>query len=455
MWRIYPLITFYMEIQINPTDKQKHCFKLLLDDKTNIIVYGGSAGGGKSWLGCVWITTLCLQYPGIRTLIGRSVLQQLKLTTLNTLFDVLKMMGLRSGEHFTYNGQSNVITFNNKSEIILKDLAFQPSDPNYDSLGSMEVSAVFIDEATQITSLCYSILKSRIRYKLNEYNLIPKVLMTCNPSNNWIKKDFYLPFIQESLPENMAFVPALPLDNPHLPPTYIEMLRELPPQQRKRLLEGDWNYMDDSDSLFNFDHISNSIFSFVPVESDKRYMSVDVSRFGDDRSVVVIWNGLVVLEILIYRKLSTIELSTEIKELLQKYKIHINNVIVDSDGVGGGVADQLKGCINFVNNSSPFNKQNFSNLKSQCYVKLSDLFREGKISLNLLDPTLIDELTQELLAVKLKDTDKDNKVAVQSKDDMKRILGKSPDLSDAIMMRMLPLVKQTQSSGKYAISFIG
>jgi predicted ribonuclease YlaK len=78
-----------MEIQINPTDKQKHTFKLLLDDKTNIIVYGGSAGGGKSWLGCVWITTVCLQYPGVRTLIGRSVLQQLKLTTLNTLFDVL------------------------------------------------------------------------------------------------------------------------------------------------------------------------------------------------------------------------------------------------------------------------------------------------------------------------------------------------------------------------------
>ena len=61
------------------------------------------------------------------------------------------MMSLKSGEHFTYNGQSNVITFNNGSEIILKDLAFQPSDPNYDSLGSMEVSAIFIDESTQIT----------------------------------------------------------------------------------------------------------------------------------------------------------------------------------------------------------------------------------------------------------------------------------------------------------------
>jgi phage terminase large subunit len=442
-----------MDIQISPTKKQSQCMKLLLDDKTNIIVYGGSAGGGKSWLGCVWISYLCLNYQGIRCLIGRAVLQQLKLTTLNTLFEVLQMMGLKSGEHYTFNGQSNVLTFNNGSEIILKDLAFQPSDPNYDSLGSLEVSAVFIDEATQITSLCYSIVKSRIRFKLNQYNLIPKVLLTCNPSNNWIKKDFYLPFIEDRLNENHAFVPALPLDNPHLPESYIQMLKELPPQQRKRLLEGDWNYMDDSDSLFDFDSISGSIFKQTPNPQDKKYISVDVARFGSDRSVAIVWVGLVVTEVFVYNKLSTVELSSEIKELIQKYGIHPSNVIVDSDGVGGGVSDILKGT-NFVNNSKALHEQNFSNLKSQCYVKLSDMFREGKISLNILEPSVIDDLTQELLAVKLKDVDKDNKVAVQSKDDMKKILGKSPDLSDALMMRMYFEIKNLKSTGRYAIAFV-
>ena len=443
-----------INIEINPTQKQKQCFKLLLDDKTNIVVYGGSAGGGKSWLGCVWISTLCLKYPGIRCLIGRTVLQQLKLTTLNTLFEVLQMMGLKSNEHYVYNGQSNVVTFNNGSSIILKDLAYQPSDPNYDSLGGIEVSAVFVDEAAQVSHLCFSILKSRIRFKLNEFGLIPKILLTCNPGQNWIKKDFYIPFIQETLPDNMSFIPALPLDNPYLPDSYIEMLKGLPPQQRKRLLEGDWNYMDASDSLFDFDSISNSVFRTTPIETDKRYISVDVGRFGDDRSVAVVWNGLVVLEVMIYRKLSTVELSSEIKELIQKWKVHINNVVVDSDGVGGGVADQLKGCVNFVNNSSPLHGQNFSNLKSQCYVKLSELFKEGKISLNILDPTVVDDLTQELLAVKLKDVDRDNKVQVQSKDDMKRILGKSPDISDSIMMGMYFQIKNLKQTGRYAIAFV-
>jgi phage terminase large subunit len=217
-----------MNVDIKLTKKQSQAWRLLMDDITNEVLYGGSAGAGKSFIGCLWITTLCLKYKGIRCLIGRTVLTQLKMTTLNTLFETLQSMNLKSGEHYTYNGQSNVITFQNGSEIILKDLQYQPSDPNFDSLGGLELTAVFVDEAAQISQLAYNILKSRIRFKLNEYKLQPKILMTCNPGQVWLKKVFYLPYIQDSLPDNMKFVPALPMDNPHLPASYIEMLKTLP-----------------------------------------------------------------------------------------------------------------------------------------------------------------------------------------------------------------------------------
>jgi phage terminase large subunit len=442
-----------MVININPTKRQSQALKYLLDDRTNIVLFGGSAGGGKSWLGCLWIITLCLKYQGIRCLIGRTVLTQLKLTTLNTLFDLLSTMGLKSGEHYNFNGQSNVLSFYNGSEIIFKDLEDKPSDLNKDSLGSLEITAAFIDEAAQISSLTYSIIKSRLRYKLTEYNLIPKILMTCNPSNNWIKKDFYLPFIQERLEPNKVFIPSLPMDNPHLPDTYIQMLKELPPQQRKRLLEGDWDYLDESDNLFKFDDISNSVFKFSPDPNDKKFMTIDVARFGDDRSVVMIWVGLCLIECHIYRKLDTIQLSEEIKDLMRFHGIHPTQCIVDSDGVGGGVADIIR-ATNFVNNSKPLHEQNFLNLKSQCYVKLSDMFRDNKISINISEPSIVDDLTQELLGVKLKNLDKDNKVQVQSKEEMKRLLGKSPDLSDCMMMRMYSEIKNLKSTGRYAINFV-
>jgi PBSX family phage terminase large subunit len=437
---------------IKLTKKQSIAWTQLTDSSTNEMLFGGSAGGGKSFIGCLWVATMCLQYDGVRFLIGRTVLTQLKLTTLNTLFETLQRMGLKSGEHYVYNGQSNVITFHNKSEIVLKDLQYNPSDANFDSLGGLELTGAFIDEAAQISNLAYNVIKSRIRFKLTEYNLIPKILMTANPSNTWIKKEFYLPFIQDKLQPNKSFIPSLPMDNPHLPPSYIEMLQTLPTQQRRRLLEGDWNYLDESDSVFNFDNITGCIFKQTPNPKETKYMSVDVARFGDDRTVICVWVGLVLVDLKTFSKLNTVEVSDNIKSLIQSHGIHPQNVIVDSDGVGGGVADQIRGK-NFVNNSKPLHNENYVNLKTQCYIKLSELFKEGKISINLIEPTVVDDLTQELLSIKFKDIDKDNKISIMSKDEQKRILGKSPDLADALMMRMIYELKP-KNSGRYALAQI-
>jgi len=362
-------------------------------------------------------------------------------------------MNLKSGDHYVFNGQSNVMTFYNGSEIVFKDLEDKPSDVNKDSLGSLEISAAFIDEAAQISQLTYSIIKSRIRYKLKEYNLIPKILMTCNPAQNWLKREFYIPYIQETLDDNKVFIPSLAMENPHLPTTYIDMLRELPGQQRKRLLEGDWDYLNEDDSLFKFDEITGSIFKMEPNLNDKKVMTIDVARFGDDRSVVMIWFGLVLIDCKIYKKYSTTELYDEVKQLMKIHGIHPQNVVVDADGIGGGISDLLR-AQNFVNNSSPFHAKNSTNVKPQCYVKLSEYFKENKLSINILEPSTIDDLTQELLGVKLKNLDRDNKISVQRKEEMKKQLGKSPDISDAMMMRMYFEVKQHKNAGKYSISFI-
>ena len=71
-----------------------------------------------------------------------------------------------------------------------------------------------------------------------------------------------------------------------------------------------------------------------------------------------------------------------------------------------------------------------------------------------MQPDIIDELTQELLAVKYKNLDKDNKIGVISKDEIKRILGRSNDLADCIAMRMYSEVKNQKASGRYALTFI-
>jgi PBSX family phage terminase large subunit len=441
-----------MEINLNLTKKQSETFKILLDKTHREVLYGGAKGSGKSYLGSVWVLYMCLTYPGIRALIGRTVLTQLRVTTIKTLLDLFKTCGITT-EHYSYNQQSNEIKFFNGSEIVFRDLQYNPGDSQYDSLGGLEATICFIDEVAQVSRQAYDVVRSLLRYKINEYKLTPKLFMSCNPSQSWLKQEFYLPHVQGTLEPTKIFIQALPSDNKFLPPEYLEILKNLPPKQMKRLYLGDWNYEQEVDSLFDFDVIGASIFKTAPKVDDKKYMSVDVARFGSDRSVIVIWVGNVITEILTYTKLSTTELSAEITDLIAKYGIHPQNIVIDSDGVGGGVADMVRGK-NFINNSSPLHKQNYTNLKSQCYIKLSEMFKEGLISINVLDPNTIDTLTQELLSVRLKDTDKDNKIGVHSKDEMKKILGTSPDISDAVMMKMLFEVQNHKNTGKYSISFI-
>jgi len=441
-------------IDLRLTKKQSEAFTYLTDDTTNVLCFGSGAGSGKSLLGCIWIVWQCLQYPGTRHLIGRAVLTQLRLTTQRTLIEALQMMGMKAGTHYKFNQQTNIVSIYNGSEIILKDLADHPSDLMKDSLGSLEITSCFVDEAAQISRMTYSILMSRIRFKLNEYNLPPKMFLTLNPSNNWLKSEFYSPWVKEILPNNIKFIRATAMDNPHLPPSYIQSLRNLPKQQMERLLMGNWDFLEEEDLVFDYESITSSIFRNDINQNDQKYMSCDIARFGDDSTVICVWIGLCLIDVKVLKKLDTVEVSNEIKELIRIHGIHPGNIVIDSDGVGGGVADQIRGK-NFMNNSKALHNQNFINLKTQSYIKLSDLFKSGDISINVLNPDLIDTLTQELLTIKYKKLDQDTKVQITSKDEQKKILGRSPDISDALMMRMVYEIKNNvKASGQYGISVL-
>src|SRR3989304_820020 len=165
---------------MNLIPKQENAVYYLKDNETKELIYGGAAGGGKSALGILWLIEQCQLYPGSRWLMGRSKLKALKETTLNTFFEQTTLLKITS--QFNYNAQSGVVYWNNGSEILLKDLYLYPSDPNFDSLGSLEITGAFIDECNQITYKAWQVVKSRIRYKIKQFGITPKMLGTCNPA---------------------------------------------------------------------------------------------------------------------------------------------------------------------------------------------------------------------------------------------------------------------------------
>lgn len=428
-----------MQLSVNQT----RAFDLLEDQQTTELLYGGGAGGGKSMLGCLWLITVCSKYPGTRWLMGRSELKNLKQTTLKSFFEVTASLNLKSGEDFNYNQSSSSIFFSNGSEILLKDLYAYPSDPNFDSLGSLEITGGFIDECNQITEKAKAIVKSRIRYKLDENKIIPKLLMTCNPAKNWVYQQFYKPYKANSLTQEKAFIQSLVTDNPFISKHYIDNLNGLPKEQKERLLFGNWEYDDDPTSLINYDSIIQ-LWNNTQVVGGEKYLTCDVARFGRDKSVICVWDGWQLIKLETYSKSSMDEMVKHINRLRGQYSIPPNNCIADEDGVGGGVVDfgKIKG---FVNNSSPLQiknqsgilqPDNYRNLKSQCYFRLADRINKGNLYINTNLPTDIKEqLIAELEQVKQKNMDKDGKREIMGKDEVKSLIGRSPDLSDAIMMR--------------------
>ena len=379
-----------MEIRVQLSRKQETAFNYLIDNETTELFYGGGAGGGKSFLGCFWLVYCCLKYPGTRYLLGRAKLKTLKESTLLTLFNVIKIFNLKRDKDWTMNMMEGAIHFRNESSIYLKDLFLYPTDPEFDSLGSTEYTGAFVDEVSEITKKAKDIVASRIRYKLDEYQLIPKLLLASNPSKGWAYQDFYRPAIENRLLNHRKFVPALVGDNPFMTIHYQENLLKLNEKSKQRLLYGNWEYDDDPSSLFEYNDILY-LFENALIEQGKNYyISCDVARLGDDKTVICVWRGLVIIELIERSKQTTDQTERDIRSLMIKYNVPLSNVVVDEDGLGGGVVDHLK-CAGFVNNSRAYNpisinkqqliKYNYANLKTQCYFKLSQLVKERAISI--------------------------------------------------------------------------
>jgi hypothetical protein len=436
-----------MKIDCEFTPKQSLAFKYLMDNTTSEVLFGGGAGGGKSYLGCAWIILSCIKYKGIRCLIGRSKLDSLKKTTLNTFFEICDEWKLKAGKDYNYNASSNIITFWNGSEVMLKDLFHYPSDPNYDSLGSLEITFAFIDECNQITQKAKAILSSRLRYKLDIYGLMPKTFMSCNPAKNWVYNEFYLPNKEGNLKPYKKFIQSLATDNKNISIHYQSQLEKLDEISKQRLLYGNWEFDDSEDKLIEYNAILN-LFDNTHIEAGDKYITADIARFGKDKTVIMFWNGLRVERIKVLDVNTIVEAANVIKEIQRIEGVKLSNIIVDDDGIGGGVRDILR-CKPFQNNGKVINGENYQNLKTQCYYKLAEQINIGGIFVQTNSPKMKETIIQELEQVRRHNIDKDGKLALMPKEKVKDVLGRSPDYSDTLMMRMWYELKP--NSGKYFI----
>jgi hypothetical protein len=454
-----------MKIKLTPTKKQYEAWKHLnpFYSLSRYILLGGGAGGGKSWLICEWLIYMSYMFPNTKWFIARNELKRLMSSTYVTFIKVCKHHGIPDSD-WSLNGKYNYIEFANGSRIDLLDGKTLPRDPLFERFGSTEYTGGAIEEGGEVAEQLFEVLKTRIGRHLNkEYGIVPKILITCNPKQNWLKDEFYDRWVNKTLKVGYAFIQSLARDNNYNDPEYLKNLENIKDKvMRERLLYGNWNYEIDPYCIFDIDAIHNiSTNKYIEEHQlntgrTKGYITVDPAGEGKDNSIVIVWTGFVIEKIYRVNTTQLPELQKFIESLCTEWQIPKSHVIVEKDGLGVGLA-QYGGFNGIKVGSSPVgeDKSIYMNLRAELYYATSKKVNDGGL---YVKPTAYTEddiksnLEKDFKAIKKANVDDDiKKISIISRKDIKEAIGRSPDFISALIPRfyvvLRPEAKMTNIKG--------
>jgi len=439
--------------RIQLSTKQMLAFKYLTDNKTKTLVYWGAWWGWKTVLWAFWIVSQAFAIPWSHWIVCRALKTTLRDSTLLSFFKVMWEMWI-TDKSYHWDKQAMTMTFSNWSIVWFRWLEYEPSDPMFEKrLQGLEITWWWIDEATEVPEVAYSTIHFTRTRHMVDVIWIPKMLLTCNPNRtSYIYSMFYKPFTTWTLLPEHKFIKALPHDNPWLDATYIDWMLHNPNKVSvQRMYYGNWEYDDSPALLFDYT-LLNRMYNWDSEEiCDTYYLAIDPARKGRDKTVIWVWKGYELIDILewvhcpkIYESFPLKYTEMMIKDLKRKYSIPNTCMSIDSDWVGWGLADMFPWSINIINNASAIqpkrvkdnlDKYNYANLKTQLYFKLQELASQDVIKIKT-DKSKQD-IEEELGIVAQKDIDKDGKIQLESKKDMKAIIWRSPDFADMLAYRMI------------------
>jgi hypothetical protein len=490
-----------MKPQNNVITFQPGFQEAFLSSTADIVIGGGAAGAGKTYAELLEpLRNINNQEFG--AVFFRRTIPQIK--NIGGLWEESQKI------YPNFGAKSNIVdlTWKFPKGAIIKFNHLEYEKNIYDHQGAQYPLIIF-DELTHFTKRQFLYLLSRNR---STCGVKPYVRATCNPDPDswvadliewWINKDTGFPIAERSgiiryfiidkenyvwgdtkqevidkvpyifeneslkdidkndLVKSITFIPGTIYQNKKLldvDPAYLANLLSQDESERLRLLEGNWKIRTDGLALYDYKAV-NDIFTNYPANTRLKCITCDAARFGSDFAVIFVWEGYRVVKIIVITKSDANDLVKAIERERSKFNIPKSKVLVDQDGVGGGVV-KLGGYIGFSGGASSMIdpdtgiKEYYQNLKTQCYYRSSEKVNRAEISIECNNESVIidgvfgtkikigNKLTdvrelikQDLRAIKKKTIDSDGKKKINSKEEQKVILGRSPDFGDTFMMR--------------------
>jgi len=257
-----------MPLELTITRKQQR----FIDCKADEVLFGGAAGGGKSYGQLIDALLYALKYPRSKQLILRRTYPDLERTLIRGALEIYPR------DIYTYSSARHVGSFANGSII---DFGYCDAYNDVFRYQGAEYDTVRFDELTHFTREMYLYLISRLR----GVNLYPRqIKSSSNPGgigHNWVKERFIdigAPDIMHSFENGTRqFIPSLVSDNGFLmksDPDYAVRLGNLPEKDKRALLYGDWDIFE-GQYFTEFDRRVHVIRPFPLPDRWRRYVALD------------------------------------------------------------------------------------------------------------------------------------------------------------------------------------
>lgn len=475
-----------------------------LSSHADIVIGGGAAGAGKTFAELLE-PLRNFKVQGFGAVFFRRTVPQIK--SIGGLLDESKNIYYKFGAKLNQSS----LSWQFPSGALVKFRSLEHEKNIYDHQGAQYPLIIF-DELTHFSKKQFLYLLSRNR---STCGVPPYVRATCNPDpDSWVaefiswwidqetgfpiheragkvryfvaEKDNYIwgntreeviekaPYLFDNpafadldksrLVKSLTFIPGTIYQNQKLlekDPGYLANLLSQDETERARLLEGNWKISTDGLSLIEFSATFNLFSNFVD-KNDARVITCDAARFGANLAIIMVWKGYEVVAIHVFTKSALDKLRDTIEHERERWNIPKSGVLVDQDGLGGGLVDfgryqGFSGGETAMEDPKTGIKENYFNKKTQLFYKLAEKVNACRMLVNIEQDScfvdgvattkvkikgttheLPDLIRKHLRCIKKKITDGDGKLRINSKEEQKAILGndESPDFADTMMMRM-------------------